>query len=87
MSFIGFVPSFPKGAMHSPAVCFAFSLLCPAATDEFSAHCRLKERGRNCLNTKCIVSQCKNKMHNKKALQLCFSLQVRIMYRGKDSNE
>lgn len=84
---IGFVPSLPKEPMCSPAVYFAFSLLYPAAADERSAHCWLKECGRTCLNAKCIDSQCKNKMHNKKALKLCFSLHIRIMYRGKDSDE
>lgn len=73
--------------MHSPAVCFAFSLLYPAATDERSAHCWLKECGRTCLDSKCTDSQHKKKMHSKKALKLCFSLQVRIMYRRKDSDE
>lgn len=83
-SFIGFILSFLKEAMHSSAVSFAFSLLYPAATDECSARCWLKEGGRNCLNAKCIDSQSKNIIHNKKALKLCFSLQVRTMYRGKD---
>lgn len=82
-SFTGFVPSFPKEAMHSPAVCFAFSLLYPAATDEHSAHCWLKECGKNCLNTKCTDSECKNKMHSKKTLKLCSSLQVRLYTEGR----
>lgn len=71
-SFIGFDPSFPKEAVHSPAVHFALSLLYPTATDEHSAHRWLKECEGKCLEAKCIDSQYKNKMHDKKAPELFF---------------
>jgi len=72
-SFIGFDPPFLKEAVHSAALHFDLSLLYPTAADEHSVHCWLKECEGKCLKAKCIDSQYKNKMHDKKALKFFFS--------------